>query len=232
LGVRPFKKIARDRWALPDEGKRLWAAFDVFEREQRINPNSIRALRALLLTGNREMEMCELEWAWIERGEIISNGMAVVVPDSKTGKITTPISRAFRGIPNSIDRLDGNPHVFASQRKAGAHIDVNHDQWQAILKEAKIEGLTIHDLRHTFATWAKSFAGLTKDEVGSLLNHAGCSVTDIYAKNVIERRLALAEIATACILDIVKRGNDAVATYLPNLPNVVKLDVMREKEAA
>jgi len=217
-GLRPFKKVERDRPLLPYQGKRLWAAFDRFEHEQRINPNCIRALRCLLLTGGRETEITELEWAWLDQSEAVNGGLAIVVPDSKTGKITTPLTKALHGVLASIDRVDGNPFVFTSDRKQGAHIDINHDQWQAILKEAKIEDFRIHDLRHTFSTWAMSYAGLSKDEVGSLLNHAGTSVTDIYAKTVLERRLALAEMASQKILEMVQ-------------PNIVALEVVRDKAA-
>ncbi len=79
--------------------------------------------------------------------------------------------------------------------------------------------LTIHDLRHTFATWAMSFAGLTRDEVGSLLNHAGSTVKDIYAKRILEKRLELAELVTATILERVQPT--------PTTGNVVAIEVMK-----
>jgi integrase len=52
--------------------------------------------------------------------------------------------------------------------------------WKAALKLAGIEGLTIHDLRHTAASWAVQ-AGEPLYSVAHMLGHKSLAVTKRYA---------------------------------------------------
>ena len=57
--------------------------------------------------------------------------------------------------------------------------------WQALLEDAGIEGLRIHDLRHSFASYALS-AGHTLGVVGQLLGHRSTQTTSRYAHLITE----------------------------------------------
>jgi len=53
--------------------------------------------------------------------------------------------------------------------------------WRALLKQAKIEDLTAHDLRHHWASVAITDSGLTLKQVGGMLGHLSPLTTDRYA---------------------------------------------------
>ena len=57
--------------------------------------------------------------------------------------------------------------------------------WLALCQEGRIEGLRIHDLRHSFASYALS-AGQTLGVVGQLLGHRSTQTTSRYAHLITE----------------------------------------------
>jgi integrase len=55
-----------------------------------------------------------------------------------------------------------------------------HDAWQRICKTAGIEGLRVHDLRHSFASTLAS-GGASLPLIGALLGHTQPQTTARYA---------------------------------------------------
>ncbi len=53
------------------------------------------------------------------------------------------------------------------------------------LRAAGLEDLHLHDLRHTFATWARQ-QGKSLDDVGDLLGHTDPRMTRKYAHAVVD----------------------------------------------
>ena len=67
--------------------------------------------------------------------------------------------------------------------------------WLALCQEAGIEGLRIHDLLHTFASYTLS-AGHSLGVVGQLLGHRSTQTTSWYAHLVDEAaRAAVARVS-------------------------------------
>ena len=48
--------------------------------------------------------------------------------------------------------LASDPYVFPSSKGRTGHVAGFEKAWAAILKAAKIEGLRVHDLRHSYAS--------------------------------------------------------------------------------
>lgn len=57
--------------------------------------------------------------------------------------------------------------------------------WQALCRDAGIEGLRVHDLRHSFASYALS-GGQSLGVVGQLLGHRSTQTTSRYAHLIDE----------------------------------------------
>jgi integrase len=79
--------------------------------------------------------------------------------------------------------------VLGGNGVAGGALDLGHlgDQlvgyrrmWLALLSDAGVSDLRIHDLRHTFASYALS-GGQTLGTVGQLLGHRSAQTTTRYA---------------------------------------------------
>jgi integrase len=150
------------------------------ERLTKVDPYAIAAIRLLLLTGARLREILTARWDYVdwERGLLL-------LPDSKTGKKTIYLSEAFLAVLGSIPHLKGNPYIIPGhgprQRKgeAAPRADLKRP-WAAIAKAAGLEGVRIHDLRHSFAAIGAG-ASLGLPMIGKLLGHSQPATTARYA---------------------------------------------------
>ncbi len=145
----------------------------------------------LIFTGARLREILDLksENVDLERGLLL-------LPDSKTGRKTIVLNEA------AIDILKGHPklgpYVIAGDNPDKPRTDLKKP-WAAICKHAALEGVRLHDLRHTFASIGAG-ASLGLPIVGGLLGHSQPQTTARYAHlgadplrratNVIGHRLA------------------------------------------
>ncbi len=122
----------------------------------------------------RKGEIEGLEWAEVdfERGFIAFS-------KSKTGAKIIPVSKAALDIIDNVPRLYSSKFVFASSRTDGHYVGTPK-VWSKVRKEAKIEDVRLHDLRHNFASIAAS-NGLSLPIIGALLGHTQPSTTARYA---------------------------------------------------
>lgn len=171
LRVKRFKEHKRERFLSSAELSRL---ADALELEAVTAPITAAAFRLLILTGCRLGEIQKLKWEEVdfEREEIR-------LTDTKTGRRTVYLSPQGIEILNSIPRIDGNPYVITG-RETGQHLTDMQKPWRRIRKEAKLEDVRIHDLRHTFAANAAS-QGLSLPMIGKLLGHTQAQTTARYA---------------------------------------------------
>ncbi|RUW24666.1 site-specific integrase [Mesorhizobium sp. M4B.F.Ca.ET.013.02.1.1] len=149
---------------------------------------AINAVRLAALTGMRRGEVIGLRWSEVD----IAGGCLHLV-DSKTGESVRPLGRAAVEHLRSI-RARGkttSEFVFPAERKEDAPFGglpkaygriVAHSELKAEDREA-LSDLTLHGLRHGFATTADGL-GLTLPTVAALLGHAAGGVTAGYVARV------------------------------------------------
>ena len=77
-----------------------------------------------------------------------------------------------------LDKNESN-YLFPNQSGNKPLRDIK-SFWEKIIKEAKLENVRIHDLRHTHASHLVS-SGLSLSIVGKLLGHTQASTTQRYA---------------------------------------------------
>ena len=140
----------------------------------------------LILTGARLREILDSKWEHVdwERGLLL-------LPDSKTGKKTIYLSPAALTVFSDLSKVEGNPFIIpgAVPRKdsvkskkgmgAAPRADLKKP-WAAISRAAKLEGVRIHDLRHTYAAIGAG-ASLGLPMIGKLLGHSQPATTARYA---------------------------------------------------
>ena len=151
---------------------RLGQALTKGEQEGIESPYVVAALRLLILTGCRLGEIQSLKWDYIQ-------GNKLKLPDSKTGAKTVYLGEAVLPILSNIERVDQNPYVIVGN-KEGQHVTDMQKPWRRIRKEANLEDVRIHDLRHTFASGAVSM-GESLPMIGKLLGHTQVQTTARYA---------------------------------------------------
>ncbi len=172
--VRAYKTQRRERHLSPAELRRLAEVLAEAERLQTTGPEVIAAMRLLILTGCRRNEILRLRWE-----EVDFEGRCLRLPDSKTGPKTVPLNSVALELLSEIERREGNPFVIPG-KKVGAHLTSLNGQWPRIRAAAGLEGVRLHDLRHTFASFGVNL-GLPLPMIGKVLGHSHASMTERYA---------------------------------------------------
>lgn len=182
----PFKSIklapqhGRERFLTTVEAKRLLEAID-----STLEPDQADAIRLLLLTGARKTEILGLQWDEVElTHSSIALSAARTKAGTKTGGRRIMLSPGAGSILShrreANDRLDEpSPYVFPARRGEG-HMVFLRKPFLAACAEAKVHNLRIHDLRHSFASFAAA-DGASLFLIGKLLGHASMRSTERYA---------------------------------------------------
>jgi integrase len=98
--------------------------------------------------------------------------------DSKTGEKRVPLGAPALELLNRLPRVEGTPFVFPG--KAGGHYVGLQRVWNQIRCRAGLDGVRLHDLRHSYASTAVA-AGDSLYLVGKVLGHKQASTTQRYA---------------------------------------------------
>jgi integrase len=171
-GAKLFRGGKRERFLSEAELAKLADALAAMETEHRLSPTATTAIRLLLLSGCRKSEILSLRWDWVdvERG-------ALRLPDSKTGAKVVPLAAAavqlFAELPRQGD------YVLPAAKGSGYYTGLQKD-WERVRARAGLEGVRIHDLRHSFASFAVA-DGNSLYLIGKALGHKQARTTEIYA---------------------------------------------------
>ena len=167
----PARKLTR--FLSRDEIARLHRVLDRYADGSRSEAQQADIIRLLLLTGCRKneiMHLCrdEVKGDWLE------------LRDSKTGPRTVLLNAPAREIFERRMRQGNSPWVFPSVRDPSRHQFYGLRLWYAVRREASIEDVRLHDLRHTVASQA-AMNGVPLPVVARLLGHRNVRMTMRYA---------------------------------------------------
>jgi len=172
-GVKLFKGEPKERFLTDAEVALLADTLATMETEKTLAPTAAAAVRLLMLTGCRKTEILSLRWEWIDHER-----SCIRLPDSKTGAKVVPLGAA------ALDLLNGLPQtadtwVLPAVRGHGHYPGLQKD-WERIRARAGLFGLRLHDLRHSFASFAVA-DGHTLFMIGKVLGHKQSRTTEGYA---------------------------------------------------
>lgn len=170
--VKKYQEKKRERFLSEEELKRLWQTLDECERDGSESASACNAFRLLILTGCRLGEIQTLKWEYIKPD-------GIYLPDSKTGAKKVYIGKEVHELLEGIKRDDKNPHVITGIVE-GKYLSDLQKPWRRIRKIAELKDLRIHDLRHSYASFALA-NGATLAEIGILLGHSNVQTTARYA---------------------------------------------------
>ncbi|WP_338690436.1 tyrosine-type recombinase/integrase [Bradyrhizobium sp. 26S5] len=182
-GVERNPEHKRKRYLTTDELGRLVTALDGLPDEQSSN-----IIRLLLLTGARRGEVLAARWGQFDftRSEWIKPGATT---KQKTDHVI-PLSAPAMELLKEMKETGKGEYLFPS-RDGGHRKDVK-DSWSALCNAAKIDGLRLHDLRHSFASILAT-GGASLPLIGTLLGHTQPSTTARYSHIFDEVQRAAAE---------------------------------------
>jgi integrase len=144
------------------------------ESRRVINPFAVAAIRLLILTGARLREILHAKWEFIDFEKGLLN-----LPDSKTGKKSIQLNAPALEILACLPRIAGNPHIIAGAKDGSPRADLKNP-WEAIKQTAGLDGVRLHDLRHSFASIGAG-ASMGLPIIGKLLGHSQAATTHRYA---------------------------------------------------
>ena len=172
--VEKFKEQKRERYLDAEELARLGKVLTNASEESKELPSVILALRLLILTGARLSEILELRWRDVDLERSL-----LTLPDSKTGFKVIPLGNAAVEVLKNAIPMEGNPYVCWGQKPV-SHLVGLPKAWGRIRKEAGIEDVRLHDLRHSFASYAAG-KGMSLPMIGAILGHKEMSTTQRYS---------------------------------------------------
>jgi len=194
-GIERFRESERRRYLSSDELRRLGEALREAEtvgipwqvdvskptakhapkaerRLTRIASSVTSAVRLLLFTGCRLREILHLEWQHVD----LERGL-LFLPESKTGQKTVILNTSAQAILADLPRV--GRFVIPGDDPAKPRSDLKRP-WAVVSKHAGLDGLRLHDLRHSFASIGAG-QSLGLPIIGKLLGHMQPSTTQRYA---------------------------------------------------
>ncbi|MFI4976964.1 MAG: tyrosine-type recombinase/integrase [Caulobacterales bacterium] len=178
-GIRLPRANMRDRHLSHEEAKRLFETLSDMEGAGELSPRFGDIVRLLLLTGARKMEIQALRW-----GEVDLKARQLVLPAERTksgahsGGRRIPLSSHALAVIARQERL--GDYVFPAARAGVSKFTTGLQKaWSDIRDRAGLDEVHMHDLRHSFATFA-----LTNNEsiyaISRVLGHASTRSTERY----------------------------------------------------
>jgi len=220
-GVKLHPPTRRERYLSAEELGRLGEALDAAETPSKPAPSpeacfaaeagpSVAAIRLLMLTGCRKSEIVTLQWSFIDWDRALLR-----LPDSKTGAKVVPIGGPALELLRALPHEEGDVYVFPSPRQ-GRHLIGLQKVWERVRDAAKLTGVRLHDLRHSFASVAVS-GGHSLYMVGKILGHKQSRTTEIYAHLADDPMKAVANQTATVIAELLggerKPSNDQTLTH-------------------
>ena len=172
--VPRFKVEKHERFLTREELYRLGQALRAAPAERLASTHAAAAIRLLVLTGCRRNEILGLRW-----DDLNFDTREMRLPDSKTGARMVPLTSAAADVLTGLPRTPENPWVFPGKKKGTRLVNIN-DSWDRVRRRAGLDGVRLHDLRHSFASRALAL-GESLSMIGDLLGHRMVSTTARYA---------------------------------------------------
>jgi integrase len=176
--VRLPRAAVKERFLTRAEAERLFDTLEALERDRRLSCDHGAVLRLLLLTGARKSEIQQLRWSEVD---VLRSRLVLPPERSKTGH-----SSGVRRIPLSTPALEilaarprASSFVFPAKRGRSGHMTGLQKSWVLVRAEAGLGPMRIHDLRHSFASFAIS-NGESLVVISKALGHTTTRMTERY----------------------------------------------------
>ncbi len=208
-GLRPNPRRKMTRFLSAEEIARLHRTLDRLVEERPSRRAQADVIRLLLLTGCRRGEILALRWAEVD-------GDTLRLAAAKTGPRVVWLSAAAEAI---IDRQPrgGSAFVFPSPRDPSKPLSRTLGLWYRARREANLEDVRLHDLRHTVASQAVA-RGVPLPTVARMLGHGQPAMTLRYTHVGDHEVEAAAERVGAMIAAVIEGGSPEERPDFPLAP--------------
>jgi integrase len=171
--IKMYRQRLHERFLTEAEIAKAADAITQAEQSGKVGPHGAAGLRLCLFTGARSGEITAVEWSHVDQERRL-----IRLPDSKTNE-----PRTIHLSPAALEVLDGIPRV-GRYVIAGAKADEPYKNlkraWIIARAYAGLDDVRLHDLRHSYASWAIN-RGISLEMIGKLLGHKVAATTQRYA---------------------------------------------------
>ena len=203
-GVLKYAIGKRTRFLSYDEISELGKAVRI-AAEHGENQTALAAITALAMTGCRRQEILALPWEWFD-----GQRKCIRFSDTKTGAQLRPIGETAVAHLLAQPKVGNCDWIFPASNGERGFVGAPRI-FKRICDAAKIKGVSLHTLRHTFASVAADL-GYSELTIAGLLGHRGSSVTARYA-HVPDRALIAAADHVAGHIALTLRGEKVVVPF-------------------
>jgi integrase len=183
-GVARNPEDGRQRFLSETEIGRLAAVLNIHPER-----TTVALIRFLLMTGCRFGEATAATWDQFDLAAGTWTRPSGHLKQKKQHSM--PLSAPTLALLSELKREAPSAYVFPSP-KTGRPLVTIKTAWQRICRDARLEGLRVHDLRHSFAS-VLAGSGASLQLIGSLLGHAQTATTARYAHLTDDARRAAME---------------------------------------
>lgn len=194
-GVKLAARPSVERFLSEAQAVALLKAIGDLQTEGEVSDRHAAIFKLLLLTGARRTEIAGLRWSEVD----FDRSRLVLPPDRSKGggsagerriTLTGSAIAILRGLESSAGK---GAFVFPASKGKSGHTTAEGKIWRdKVLPRANLPGVRIHDLRHSFASFALA-DGASLALIGKALGHASSRTTERYAKLSDDPLRAMAE---------------------------------------
>ena len=190
-----------------DDYRALGAALAAAEREGE-SALTIQSVRLLALTGCRKGEVVSLTWP-----EVDLEARQLRLTNTKEGYSIRPLGQPPADLLASLSHHPESDLVIASGPNGTPYVALRR-AWGRILARSKLKGVTLHTLRHSFATTANTL-GCSEPTIAAMLGHSRGTMTSRYVHVVDATLLAAADRVAGAIAHALGGGKPAKVVKMP-----------------
>ncbi len=173
LGIKRFAESGRARYLSPAEINRLSRALGEHPDQDVAN-----VVRLLILTGARRTEVLSARWDQFDLEQGIWTKPSGATKQRREHRV--PLSGQAIDLLRRMRKAANSSPLLFPGRVEGQPVKELKRAWKSICKRAELDGVRVHDLRHSFASLVVS-AGASLPVVGALLGHSSPATTARYA---------------------------------------------------
>ena len=196
-GVRMFPEDGRERFLSEAEIARLSEVLAGHPER-----TTVALIRFLMLTGARFGEAAGARWDQFDLAAGVWTKPSSHTKAKRQHRV--PLSAPALALLAELKAEAGDGSYVFPSPKTGRPLRTVETAWARIRREAGLEGVRVHDLRHSFAS-VLAGSGASLQLIGSLLGHSEISTTMKYAHLADDARRAAVE-RVGAILDGGKRA--------------------------
>jgi len=207
-GLERFPEKRRESYIADDGLKRLGAALRNAEDSESVLPGALHAIRLLLFTGCRRSEILRLRWC-----DVDLERRSAVIRDAKAGTRTIPLSMPAVALLGVLDR-DGGYVLHGVDPFLPLSPSALRAGWMRVRARAGLDGVRLHDLRHTMGTYAAQ-AGANAFVVRDLLGHRTLAMTGRYVERATDPLRATTDAVSARVQAALEGRDGAEVVAIP-----------------